>query len=65
METSPPDKVGKGKMREATDPIETAHTGVVKIVPDMKKVEAIKAALRQMSGVSPFKKLIPYLESNT
>lgn len=62
MEKRPPDRVGSGEMIKATYPIETIHACVVKIVPDLKKVGGVEEALRQMLGMSPFEKLIPYLE---
>lgn len=62
MEMGPPNKVGSREMIKETYPTEIIHACVVKIVLDLKKVGGVEEALRQMLGMSPFEKLISYLE---
>lgn len=52
-------------MMEATNPTETAHIGMVKIMLDLKNVGDIKEALDHTPGMNPFEKLTSYLEGRT
>lgn len=41
-ETKPPDRVGNKGMMRTIDSTETTHVGMVKIMPDLKKVRDVK-----------------------